>query len=186
MLGMQGESNITDMPLRLPPVTPGDHRTFMSSFPTGVSVVTALDGQYRPHGLTCTSLTSVTLDPPTLLVCLNTESGTLGAIRAVRHFAVNLLHSRARKTAEIFSRPAPDRFRQVRWRLSTRVRQPWLTEDAFALAGCVVQETRIVCDHEMVLGEVCEVEYAVDVPLLYGLRGFATWVAGDVQKRTDA
>nr|AHE14817.1 RebF-like flavin reductase [uncultured bacterium] len=186
ILGMPVESKVTDIPLQLPPVASGDHRIFMSSFPTGVSVVTALDGQRRPHGLTCTSLASVTLDPPTLLVCLNTESGTLRAIRAVRCFAVNLLHSRAQKIAETFSRPVPDRFGGVRWRLSARVRQPWLMEDAFALAGCVVRKTCIVRDHEMVLGEVCEIEYAADVPLLYGLRGFATWVAGDVQKPTDA
>nr|AHE14549.1 RebF-like flavin reductase [uncultured bacterium] len=159
------------------PVPAHAHRDLMSSFPTGVSVVTAVDRGGRPHGMTCTSLSSVTLTPPTLLVCLDTRSGTLRAIRESGYFAVNLLHARAREVAQIFSTAVSDRFGRVPWGLSEHLRQPWLTRDAFALAGCAVRRCTVFGDHEVVLGEVCEVVHNADVPLLYGMRRFSAWLS---------
>src|SRR5439155_979792 len=49
---------------------PDRFRAMMSAFPTGVAVVTTTDADGRPHGMTCSSVCSVTLEPPTLLVCL--------------------------------------------------------------------------------------------------------------------
>lgn len=159
------------------PVRREDYRGLMSAFPTGVAVITAVDRNGRPHGLTCTSLTSVTLDPPTLLVCLDVRSGTLAAARYRGCFAVNLLHAGGQRAAEVFSSPIPDRFSQVVWRPSARMRQPWLRGDAFALAECVVVEDSTVGDHAVLFGEVMNVEQRKDVPLLYGLRTFAGWRA---------
>lgn len=167
------------------PVTATRYRDLMSSFPTGVAVISSFDQHGRPHGMTCTSLSSVTLKPPTLLVCLNRHSGTLAALHAYGSFAINLLHARARRAAEIFSGPAPDRFGQVRWRLSSVAGLPWLVEDAFALAECTVRGSSIVGDHEVVLGEVCEVVvHGSDVPLLYGMRQFSTWLPDRVEEVT--
>ena len=58
-------------------VTAADHMALMSSYPTGVAVVTAIDDDGNPHGMTCTSLASVALNPPTLLVSFQRTSGTL-------------------------------------------------------------------------------------------------------------
>nr|Q8KI76.1 RecName: Full=Flavin reductase (NADPH); AltName: Full=Flavin dependent oxidoreductase; AltName: Full=Flavin:NAD(P)H reductase [Lentzea aerocolonigenes]QTU90780.1 reductase [Cloning vector pTU3-A-RebFHOD_VioCDE_KanR]AAN01214.1 flavin dependent oxidoreductase [Lentzea aerocolonigenes]CAC93720.1 putative flavin reductase [Lentzea aerocolonigenes]BAC10680.1 putative NADH oxidoreductase [Lentzea aerocolonigenes]BAC15756.1 flavin reductase [Lentzea aerocolonigenes] len=155
-------------------VTAADHRALMSLFPTGVAVITAIDEAGTPHGMTCTSLTSVTLDPPTLLVCLNRASGTLHAVRGGR-FGVNLLHARGRRAAEVFSTAVQDRFGEVRWEHSDVTGMPWLAEDAHAFAGCVVRKSTVVGDHEIVLGEVHEVVREHDLPLLYGMREFAVW-----------
>lgn len=138
-------------------------------------MVTALDDSGQPRGLTCTSLVSVTLEPPTLLVSLDSGSGTLAAIHRCGRFAVNLLHSRACGAAGLFSRLGGDRFAWVRWTAAARTRQPWLVDDAFAHAGCRVRNTAVVGDHELVLGELGEVECASETPLLYGLRRFSTW-----------
>jgi flavin reductase (DIM6/NTAB) family NADH-FMN oxidoreductase RutF len=54
--------------------------------------------------MTCSSVTSVTLLPPTLLVCLRVGSGTLEAVSAHGGFAVNLLHEEARHAAEVHRR----------------------------------------------------------------------------------
>lgn len=155
-------------------VTAADHRALMSLFPTGVAIITAIDDTGEPHGMTCTSLSSVALSPPTLLVCLNQASGTLRAVRGGR-FAVNLLHARGRKAAEVFSSAVENRFSVVRWRRSEVTGMPWLAEDAHAFAGCVVRESTVVGDHEVVLGEVCEIVQARDLPLLYGMREFSVW-----------
>jgi flavin reductase (NADH) len=148
-------------------------RQFMSSYFTGVTVVTSIDRSGRPHGLTCNSLTSVTLCPPTLLVCLDVRSGTLAAVRGGAGFAVNLLHAGARHAAEVFASRAPDRFEQVAWRRAARSGEPCLTEDAYAVAECRVVDTLPVGDHVVVLGRVVTVRSDPEAPLLYGMRAFS-------------
>ncbi|WP_241518805.1 flavin reductase family protein [Streptomyces sp. CB03238] len=154
-----------------------DYRSLMSSFPTGVAVVTSTDGDMSPRGATCSSLSSVTLDPPTLLVCLTSHSSTLDAIRRRDWFAVNLLNARARRTAEIFSSPVADRFAEVRWRPTRGQGLPWLERDALAVAECAVAGLFTVGDHTVAVGRVAGVEVLPDVPLLYGMRRFSAWSA---------
>lgn len=155
------------------------YRDLMSAFPTGVAVVTAIDGAGQPHGLTCTSLTSVAVHPPTLLVSLDLRCGTLWALRERGAFAVNLLPARARATAELFAAAVPDRFGRVCWRPSGTVGAPWLVEDAFAMAECRVAGVLPAGDHLVVLGEVVSAQRDEEVPLLYGLRRFAAWPSPD-------
>lgn len=154
-----------------------DYLELMASFPTGVAVITTVDPDGAPRGMTCSSLTSVTLAPPTLLVCLRSDSATSDALCARGGFAVNLLHARGRRAAEIFSGPVADRFGQVAWHPS-RSGMPWLVDDAFALAECTVTGLAQVGTHTVVLGEVGEVLLFHDSPLLYGMRRFAAWRAG--------
>jgi flavin reductase (DIM6/NTAB) family NADH-FMN oxidoreductase RutF len=146
----------------------------MSAFPTGVAVVTSLDADGKPRGMTCSSITSATVAPPTLLVCLRLGSGTLDAVSSNGRFAVNLLHAGGQRTAELFSCPDPNRFAQVRWRPSLSG-LPWLVQDAFAVAECAVTDFVKVGDHAIVLGEVAEISQITATPLLYGLRRFASW-----------
>ncbi|MER7109327.1 flavin reductase family protein [Streptomyces sp. NPDC000229] len=180
-----GVQNATGEPERLPaaPAVPrprqardltdtGAFRDFMGSYFTGVSIVTALDGEGRPHGLTCSSLTSVTLAPPTLQVCLDVRSGTLAALRAEGSFAVNLLHQGGAHTAGVFASAVPDRFARTAWRRSSRLGLPWLHEDAYAVAECRVVESVEIGDHMAVFGEVVGVENGAGWPLLYGRRAF--------------
>src|SRR5256885_16017012 len=94
---------------------PVDLGPFMSGFPPGVSIVSAFDEEDRPLGMTCTSLCSVTLSPPTLLVCLRQGSPTLDAVLTTGTFSVNLLAHHARPTAALFGSGAPDRFDRVAW-----------------------------------------------------------------------
>ena len=104
-------------------------RTFMSGFPTGVVVVTGAGADGEPFGLTCSSLISVTLTPPTLLVSVHVRSRTLAAIRCRAAFGVNLLHARARPAAELFASRGSDRFASARWTPRGRHGLPWLTEE---------------------------------------------------------
>ncbi|KUL64118.1 flavin reductase family protein [Streptomyces sp. NRRL S-1521] len=152
-----------------------DYRSLMSAFPTGVAVVTSLDTDAQPRGATCSSLCSVTLTPPTLLLCLNTTSSTLSAIRGSGGFAVNLLNSCARDTAVKFSTPVDDRFATVTWRRFGSSGHPWLVRDAFAVAECRATELSTVGSHTVVLGRVVSSFSLPGVPLLYGLRQFSRW-----------
>lgn len=150
-------------------------RAMMRGFPTGVSVVTALDGAGRPWGMTCSSVCSVTLEPPTLLVCLRDGSPTLDAVLDRRTFSVNLLHGGARAVAELFASGDQDRFDRVRWHTPPDG-GPHLAHAAHTIADCTVGRINQVGTHVVVFGEVTATTTGPDrEPLLYGFRQYRTW-----------
>ncbi|MEU0486406.1 flavin reductase family protein [Streptosporangium sp. NPDC006013] len=159
-----------------PAVDPTRFRSLMSAFPSGVAIVTTAEPGGRPWGMTCSSVCSVALDPPTLLVCVRRPSPTLKAMLKLSTFTVNLLHDRARYAAELFASGTPDRFERVRWRTEPSFGGPHLVDEAHAFADCRVTRTVEVGDHTVVFGQVFRVEQrARAVPLLYGLREYSSW-----------
>ncbi|GGW41930.1 hypothetical protein GCM10010503_17750 [Streptomyces lucensis JCM 4490] len=151
-------------------------RQLMAGFPTGVGIVTAFDAEARPWGMTCTSLVSVALEPPTLLVCLRSGSPTLGAALSAGEFVMNLLHEGARPTAELFASGAPDRFDRVEWTVPPGAAGPHLRTDAHAVANCAIAHHTTHGDHVVVFAEVRDVLLnPTPAPLLYGLRQYASW-----------
>lgn len=156
-----------------------EYRSLMARLASGVTVLTSLDNECRPVGLTCTSLASVSLKPPILLASLQSGSRTLTAMRTARTFAVNILHERAQAAAEMFAAPVLDRFASVRWEPSPNAGTPWLVDDALAVADCVLVDQRRVGDHVVVFGRVTDVAYGRGRPLLYGMRCYASWTGAD-------
>jgi flavin reductase (NADH) len=164
-------------------VSSEEFRRLMAGFPTGVAVVTAMDSSGCPSGMTCSSLCSVSLDPPTLLVCLRRGSPTLESVLRSSAFTVNLMHVGARATAELFASGAVDRFARVRWRPGPRSGGPRLPDDAHAIADCRIEQLTLIGDHVVVFGAVCRVVLCSSRPprpLLYGLRRYAEWPAADL------
>ncbi|MGH3548685.1 MAG: flavin reductase family protein [Pseudonocardiaceae bacterium] len=159
----------------------------MAGFPTGVSIVTAMEPAGPPRGMTCSSLCSVTLTPPTLLICLRGQSPTLYAIRTSGTFAVNLLHAEARATAQLFASSAVDRFDRVLWHADPDSAGPHLPQDAHLVGDCRVIDVQFVGDHAVVFGEVVRViQGQTQPPLLYGLRHYATWHASVMHDDVDS
>ena len=102
-------------------------RDALGCFGTGVTVVTTLDRDDDPVGLTANSFTSVSLDPELLLVCLNKKSATLPWFKRAEAFSVNVLHIGQQNVAQRFATPDIDRFRDTGWEAwSTGV--PMLTD----------------------------------------------------------
>ncbi|GAA2202876.1 MULTISPECIES: flavin reductase family protein [Streptomyces] len=153
-----------------------DFRDLMSRFPSGVTVVTARGPGGEPVGMTCSSVASVCTDPPTLLVCLRSDSATLAAVRTGT-FGVNMLDRDARDTSELFSARDVDRFSAVSWEPSP-AGVPWLPDHSAAMAECRVRATHPVGDHTVVLGEVAHTVTSGRPPLLYGMRRYARWPEG--------
>ncbi|MFI9627256.1 flavin reductase family protein [Streptomyces sp. NPDC052042] len=155
-----------------------DLRPFMASFPSGVSVVTTLDADGRPHGLTCSSLASVALAPPTLVVCIRTASPTLDVLLRQGQFALNLLHEEARPTSDLFASGDPERFERVEWRLPLGASGPHLVSSTHAVTDCAVVKTTSFGDHTAVFAEARRITVRPSPrPLLYGLRRYAKWSA---------
>src|SRR5581483_9535173 len=164
-------------------IAPVDIRALMATFPTGVGVITAMEIDGHPWGMTCTSICSVTLEPPTILACLRRESPTLGAVLASGAFALNLLHDGARPTAELFASGAPERFSRVSWHMSTACKGPHLLDAAHVIADCEVVYSKTVGSHIVVFGEVRRIiRQSEALPLLYGLRRYMCWPGGESQK----
>jgi flavin reductase (DIM6/NTAB) family NADH-FMN oxidoreductase RutF len=151
-----------------------DLRPFMARFPSGVAIVTAMADQ-EPRGMTCNSLSSVSLAPPVVLICLRHGSPTLEAVVSAGWFSVNLLHGESRSTASLFASGAVDRFDRVSWRPSPSG-GVHLFADAFAVADCRVLEHKPIGDHMVVFGEVHAVDSLSEQPaLLYGHHRYEVW-----------
>jgi flavin reductase (NADH) len=158
-----------------------DFRALMAAFPAGVAVVTAVDGDDVPRGMTCSSLCSVALEPATLLVCMRRGSPTLDATVDRRVFTVHLLDPDGRGVAELFGSGRADRFGIVEWETGGLFRLPHLKRGVTAVADCRVSRLIEVGDHTVVFGEVLDISWrspSVCSPLLYGLRQYSCFRAG--------
>jgi flavin reductase (DIM6/NTAB) family NADH-FMN oxidoreductase RutF len=153
-----------------------DLRKMMATFPTGVGIVAAAGRDGRPWGMTCTSIASVALEPPCLLVCLRRGSPTLDAVAEHGGFALNLLQADSEAEAKLFASGAPDRFQRVRWTMGPGAEGPHLDDVAHSTADCRLLRQVPVGDHSVIFGEVTGItEHGAARPLMYGLREFAPW-----------
>jgi flavin reductase (DIM6/NTAB) family NADH-FMN oxidoreductase RutF len=131
-------------------LTSGDFRQLMSCWSTGVAVVTTSSGD-EPLGCTVSAITSVSLEPPLLLVALAARSRTLAAICERRVFCVNLLPAQRSDLAGQFSRGEPaDRFADVDydWTMGVPV-----LHDVVTSAVCITERCVPVADHVLVVAE---------------------------------
>jgi flavin reductase (DIM6/NTAB) family NADH-FMN oxidoreductase RutF len=148
----------------------------MSSFPTGVTVVTTTTAAGEPKGLTVSAFCPVSLRPPLVLVCLDNQSSTLVAIGESRVFTVNFLAAGREELARRFAAKRDDKFEDVSWDSPPAGAGPVLTEDSGAYVVCRVVRMVEAGDHWILVGEVEAGSLRADhLPLLYGRRTFSTW-----------
>jgi len=121
--------------------------------PTGVAVVTARDGAGVPVGLTASSVASVTLTPPALVLSISHRSSAAPALLAAGSFLVHLLEARNVELARRFATSGADRFGPAtRWTpLATG--EPWLPDAPTALR-CRPLTRTVVGDATVVVAEV--------------------------------
>ena len=94
-----------------PPFDGAVFRRVIGSFMSGVVVITTSADDGTPHGMTVSAVSSLSLDPPMLLVCLHSASGTQEAVRRSGRFAVNILAEDQGELAGRFAKPgATDKF----------------------------------------------------------------------------
>lgn len=133
-------------------VDPAAMRRAMGRFATGVAVITALDTDGVPHGMTVNSLTSVSLDPPLLLVCFTHGARTATAVTDAGRFAVSILAARQEPIARRFAARGDDHFAGLP--LSYGQHQVPVVPDALAHLECTVDRTVEAGDHTVVFGLV--------------------------------
>ena len=150
-------------------------RRAFGSFLTGVSVVTAIDADEHPRGLTANSFTTVSLAPPLVLVCIDHRAGSYGVMRSAGHFAVNILSETQDRIARTFSSPVADRFAAVPWRAAFTGAP--IIEGALCWLDCRVDRTIEAGDHLILIGEVKAFSHRPGPPLGYFRGGFLASLA---------
>jgi flavin reductase (DIM6/NTAB) family NADH-FMN oxidoreductase RutF len=90
-------------------------RDALGCFATGVTIVTANAADGSPVGLTANSFTSVSLDPPLLLVCIANAAGSAATLKTASHFAVNVLQIGQQPASDRFAGKGRDRFADTAW-----------------------------------------------------------------------
>ena len=135
------------------PTTEPTLRQVMAGFPTGVTVVASSDEQGNPYGLTVNSFTSVSLDPPLVLVCIGQSSASHDRLVSGPGFAVSLLAADQGSVATRFaSEPSEGRFDDVAWRPSPRGAP--VLDGCVAWLDCDLEEVLQGGDHSILLGRV--------------------------------
>jgi len=127
-------------------------RTAFGTFMTGVTVVTAHDNDGAPLGFTANSFTSVSLDPPMVLVCLANMSRNYDALVAADGFAVNILTENQIEISNIFARPVEDRFATVKWRNGPQGSP--ILHGVSSWFDCSMHKTVDAGDHVILIGQV--------------------------------
>jgi flavin reductase (DIM6/NTAB) family NADH-FMN oxidoreductase RutF len=145
-------------------------RRVLGCFATGVTIVTSLQEDGPPCGLTANSFTSVSLDPPLVLVCLDARSNSLVAIRHSGAFAVNILGESQRDLSGRFASKQPDKFGDGAW--SRAVTGAPTLDGALAWLDCRVEQSFTVGDHEIVIGRVVALGENAGSPLGYFRGGY--------------
>jgi 3-hydroxy-9,10-secoandrosta-1,3,5(10)-triene-9,17-dione monooxygenase reductase component len=148
-------------------ITGEQFRHVLGHVPTGVAVITA-DGADGPVGMAANSVTSVSLEPPMILLCPAKSSTTWPAIREARRFCVNVMAHQHEEVTRRFALKGADRFTGVAH--SARPSGPAL-DDAVAWIECALRDEHDAGDHTIVVADVLAIEAASESAPLVFFRG---------------
>jgi 3-hydroxy-9,10-secoandrosta-1,3,5(10)-triene-9,17-dione monooxygenase reductase component len=146
-------------------VNPRAFREALSTFATGVTIVTTEGVDGEPVGVTANSFNSVSLDPPLVLWSLAKASRSLNAFQSTRHWAVHILAADQEDLSARFARSGDDKFAELDWNRGH--------DGVPLIAGC---SARLQCraahcyeggDHMILVGEVLAFERSEAAPLLF-------------------
>lgn len=148
-------------------VDANEFKNALKLWASGVTVVTAQSETQGLKGMTATSFSSVSLDPPQILVCLNQNTDTGAVVLEQKHFAVNILTSEQQDVSNQFAGGSSQeqRFANVAWEAGDNGAP--LLSDALASLECRVVEQVSAGSHWIVIGEVQKVVCRSGDPLLY-------------------
>lgn len=149
------------------------YRQVLGHFPTGVTVVTAMDDA-GPVGLAVSSFTSVSLEPPEVLFCATKTSSSWARIHTAGRFSVNILAADQEDVCRVFASPATDKFIEIGWKRSSNGCP--LIDGVLAHIDCSIGQVVDAGDHHVVIGTVENLEVLREhEPLVFYRGGFGTF-----------
>lgn len=147
----------------------------MRCLAASVCVITTTAEDGKRFGLTATAVCSVSADPPTLLVCVNSATGTWAAIQAAKRFAVNVLSVEDVETSNRFASPIPPEERFIEGLWDTLTTGAPLFKKAVAAFDCSLHQVVEASTHRILLGEIqgLRLREKQISPLLYAQGAYA-------------
>lgn len=144
-----------------------DFKNALKLWASGVTVVTAKTESHGLKGMTATSFSSVSMEPPQILVCINKVTDTGDAVLDGKSFAVNILKADQQEISNQFAGGASqeERFANINWH-EGETGSP-IFDDALVTLECTVVQQVLAGTHWVVIGEVQAVECHSGEPLLY-------------------
>jgi len=127
-------------------------REAFGQFPTGVTVVTAVADAGTPVGFTANSFSSVSLDPPLLLVCPGRSMSCFSVFETCQHFAVNVLAEGQQDISNKFAKHQGERFNEIPWRQDA-TGMP-LIDGAAVQFSCTTYKVVDAGDHIILIGGI--------------------------------
>ena len=160
------------------PVDSAAFKEALRGWASGVTVVTARAGE-NVHGMTVSAFSSVSADPPLVLVCANRTSLTHGVIEEGGVFAVNILAEHQQSVSQLFasSEHEDSRLERVGW-TEGKTGAP-LIDEALASLECTVASAHQEGSHTIYIGQVEAVRTTNAAPLLYHDGGYRSLSCDD-------
>ena len=155
------------------PLSGEEFVSVMSTLVGGVAVVTTIDEEGQPRGLTSTAFASVSADPPMVLICVDRTSRTLPALTFSSRFVVNLVADLHETVSGRFASKAEDKFGDLDWSY-TDSGLPLLDKYSVSWFECDVTSMIEAGDHFILLAQVMTASRSSESrsPLLYGNRQY--------------
>jgi flavin reductase (DIM6/NTAB) family NADH-FMN oxidoreductase RutF len=153
------------------PVDKAEFRQALGHFAAAVTVVTTVRDDDAPAGITVTAFSSLSLEPPLVLVCIDKRARLHEQFQIDRAFAVNILAEDQEAISRRFAQSEGDQFREIGW-----TRGPMgapLIQDAVCSIECRITDLLPGGDHTIIVGEVESTKIREAKPLCYFRGGYA-------------
>jgi flavin reductase (DIM6/NTAB) family NADH-FMN oxidoreductase RutF len=148
-----------------------EFRRILGHWASGVSVVTTRTPAGRPCGLTANAISSLSLDPPLVLACVERDADTHDCIVTTRKFAISILAESGERLARLFATAhAEQKFDGIAFR--DEVTGAPVLEDAIAWVDCELHAQYDGGDHSIFIGRVVAGDAREGAPLLYYRSGY--------------
>lgn len=161
-----------------------DFRRALSQFPTGVTVITAVDSQGEPIGVTASSFNSVSMDPPLILWSVARSAYSATIFENAEHFVVNVLGKHQVDISNTCARQGEDKFAQIDWHPG--VGNAPIIANTAAYFECKTWNLYDGGDHIIVVGEVLDYSHDESIMPLVFARGSYSLVAPQPVSSVDA
>ncbi len=141
-------------------------RKAWGKFATGVSIVTCIQPDGHVHGMTAQAISSVSLDPLLVMVCVGHNRNSYPLIKVSRHFAISILNEGQQAVAEYYARPPEERTDgDVAVKLTEEGSA--MIDGCLAFMDCQVLSEHVAGDHTIFIGEVEDIRTGPGDPLLF-------------------
>jgi len=147
------------------PIESQELRRVMGHFATGVTVITTVDKDGKPNGLTANAFMSLSLNPPLVLISVDKGATCYACFEMQNGFTVNFLSEDQEDISRRFATKGADKFAGIQWRAGSNGAA--ILEGVLAFVECKISQCYEGGDHTIVVGEILNANAAGNRPLLF-------------------